>query len=99
MSAQKQVAIIVPMYRDTLSRFEEIALEQCQKVFAGYDRIIVKPQHLDVSALSEKYNFTETVSFADGYFADIKGYNRLMLATEFYAHFLDYDYILIYQLD
>jgi hypothetical protein len=99
MSGQKQVAIIVPMYRNSVTALEEIALQQCQKVFAGYDRIIVKPQGLDVSVLAKKYDFTETMSFADAYFAGIQGYNKLMLADAFYGQFLNYEYILIHQLD
>src|ERR1700748_2773175 len=99
MAGQKKVAIVVPLYRNTISSFEEIALQQCRKVFAGYDRIMVKPESLDVSELSSKYKFTKTVAFADEYFAGIAGYNRLMLSTEFYARFLDYEYVLIYQLD
>lgn len=99
MSEQKQVAIVVPTYRGSISKPEEIAMEQCQKIFAGYDRILVTPQSLDVAALSSKYSFDTTVAFADAYFASIQGYNRLMLSDEFYAAFLKYEYILIYQLD
>lgn len=99
MSQQKKVAIVVPTYRNSISNLEEIAMQQCQKVFAGYDRILVKPQSLDVAELSSKYNFSRSVNFADGYFASIQGYNKLMLADEFYAAFLNYEYILIYQLD
>lgn len=99
MSEQKQVAIVVPVYRNTISALEEVALQQCQKVFAGYDRILVKPQSLDVSELTTKYGFSKAVSFTDDYFAGIQGYNKLMLSDEFYGRFLNYEYILIYQLD
>jgi len=99
MMGQKQVAIVVPVYRNTVSALEEVALQQCQKVFGGYDRILVKPRSLDVTEMVARYGFTQSVSFTDDYFASIQGYNKLMLADEFYGRFLNYQYILIYQLD
>ena len=99
MTGQTQVAIVVPTYRSAISPLEAIAMEQCQKVFAGYDRILVTPRSLDVTNLYSKYDFNSSVTFADDYFASIQGYNRLMLSEDFYAAFLNYDYILIYQLD
>ncbi|HEX8348510.1 MAG TPA: DUF5672 family protein, partial [Hymenobacter sp.] len=38
-------------------------------------------------------------TFAAEFFANIDGYNRLMLSRQFYARFQSYDYLLLYQLD
>lgn len=92
----KKVAVIVPVYKEPTT-LEDISLQQCFKVLAKSHPIIcIKPNSLD---LNTSYPFHSFVSFDDTYFKDIAGYNKLMLAEEFYGKFLDYEYILIYQLD
>ena len=61
--------------------------------------VVIKPNHLDLSELATEFPKLSFISFADFYFKGISGYNRLMLAKEFYERFLDCTYILIYQLD
>lgn len=95
MSNKSKYAILVPIYKENLSRFEEIALNQCFKVFKNAHVIAVKPEKL---LLSEE-RFSKSVSFDDFYFDNVFGYNKLMLSAGFYTQFNEYDYILIYQLD
>ena len=99
MNEVHKVAIIIPFYRCTLSEYEIIALEQCEKVLHGYPKIAIKPQGLVLPETAKKFNFSDTVSFEDKYFESIKGYNSLMLSELFYSTFLNYEFILIYQLD
>lgn len=92
----KKVAVIVPIYREPTA-LEDISLQQCFKVLAKSHPIFcVKPNTLN---LNTPYPFNKFISFDDTYFKDIAGYNKLMLSEEFYEAFLDYEYILIYQLD
>lgn len=95
----KKVAVIIPFYRSTLSAYEIIALQQCELVLSAYPKIAIKPVNLTLSAESAIVSFTDIVSFDNHFFESITGYNHLMLSTEFYKTFLDYEYILIYQLD
>src|ERR1035438_315900 len=99
MNKMHKVAVIIPFYQDSLSEYEIIALEQCEKVLHAYPKIAIKPQSLVLPEATKKYNFSNEVSFEDKYFEGIKGYNSLMLSELFYSKFLDYEYILIYQLD
>lgn len=99
MSAIKPVAVIVPFYRNMLSAYEQIALQQCFKVLAAHPIIAIKPEKLDRSAVAGAGPFTEIMSFEDHYFDSIEGYNRLMLSAKFYGRFLNYEFLLIYQLD
>jgi hypothetical protein len=94
-----KVAVITPFYRDTILPHEEMALQQCEKVMSAYPRIAIKPQSLVLPAALEKYTFSDTVSFEEKYFDGVQGYNSLMLSEVFYSAFLEYDFILIYQLD
>jgi len=76
---------------------EKISLRQCLNILSEHDIIVVKPKSLELC--NYEVDFDKVVSFDDMYFKDIQGYNRLMLSASFYETFIDYAYILIYQLD
>ena len=99
MKDHKKVAVVIPIYQEKLSDFEKIALEQCDKVLSNYRKVIIKPHKLTLPPETSTLSLSEVLSFEDDYFSDIQGYNRLMLSKELYGQFLDYEYILIYQLD
>ncbi|WP_276089386.1 DUF5672 family protein [Pedobacter sp. JY14-1] len=92
----KTVAVVVPLYKSKLTATEEISLNQCFRILSDHDIIAVKPHHLD---LVNHADFTDVISFENSFFASISGYNKLMLSSEFYGKFLNYQYILIYQPD
>lgn len=97
---QHPVKIIIPIYKIDLSDYEIISLNQLVKVLKNYTKVIIKPASLDINVILGKYDHQfEVQDFADEYFADLAGYNRLMLTPEFYKRFIDTEYILIYQLD
>ncbi len=92
------VKIVIPIYKLDLDCNEQKALLQCEKVLNKFPKTIVCPASIS-SNVSEKYSKWEVVSFDDKYFDGINGYNSLMLSKEFYTSFIDFKYILIYQLD
>lgn len=92
-----KAAVVIPVYRTQLSKTEERSLQQCLKILKNHDIFFACPQDLDPNFLK---NFpVKTRKFAQHYFKDIDGYNRLMLESHFYESFLDYEYLLIHQLD
>jgi len=93
------IKIIVPVYKSSFSPAEEVSLNQCCKILKDYPLIFVKSESLDSAELLEKFPKFQVESFPNHYFEGIKGYNQLMLSTEFYERFLDAKYILIYQTD
>jgi len=92
----KTVAVVIPFYKPQLNQNEEKSVNQCFNILSNHDIIAVKPKHLE---LSYGFAFSEIISFDDHFFANISGYNQLMLSTVFYQKFLGYQYILIYQPD
>jgi hypothetical protein len=99
MDTIKKAAVIIPFYKDTLTAFDSVALRQCHKMLSAYPIIAIKPNSLVLPDEVTNYPFFKTVNFADDYFKDVQGYNRLLLDETFYRQFLDYEYILIHQLD
>jgi hypothetical protein len=92
--------VIIPIYKATLTPLEKIALSQCRKILSAYDLIIIKPEGLDTGLIDFDLSFiNKTISFPDHYFKNVFSYNNLMLETNFYKTFLNYEYMLIYQLD
>ena len=82
------VKVIIPIYKADLSNVERISLTQVCKVLQNYPLVVIKPQSLDLSVLADEFPLLSFVSFDDNYFRGISGYNRLMLAKEFYQTFI-----------
>lgn len=95
----EKVIVLIPIYRADLTATEAIALRRCCSVLGRYTIAVVKPESLNVDAMRAEYPQLTVSSFADDYFKSIYDYNRLLLSQEFYARYLDHEYILIHQLD
>lgn len=91
-------AIIVPVYKAELSWWERISLKQLMRVLGKYPIYFVMPENADIPYV-HIFPQGKVKTFPDEYFADIKGYNKLLLSPFFYDSFSTYEYIMIYQLD
>src|SRR5260221_2601752 len=99
---KKVVAILIPIYKEVVNNTELLSLTQCLKTLYHYPIIFFAPQSLNTefyeSFCEGKVSFS-IERFENIYFKNIDGYNQLMLSTSFYKRFLNYKFILIYQLD
>ena len=82
-----------------MSPSEQISFERALKVFPENDIIIVSPESLNLDNYLVVESKLKVETFDDYFFENIAGYNELMLSAGFYKRFLNYQYILIYQLD
>ncbi|GAB3508301.1 hypothetical protein GCM10027341_43900 [Spirosoma knui] len=98
-SAAPSVCVVIPVYKPEITEYEHISLTQCLRVLSSYPICLVAPHTLDTSYYRKISSTLQLKTFDDRYFADIQGYNRLMLSEEFYQAFAEVDYILIHQLD
>lgn len=92
----KKVAIVIPIYKQNLSKFEEISLLQAISVFNKYDKFFILPKTLQFSF---KVKNILNIIFEDKWFKSNQTYSGLLMNEEFYKAFTQYKYILIYQLD
>ncbi len=88
------VAIVVPRYRDALTKSEATSLRHLLYFLKDYDRIFVAPNSL----VFEADDF-QVKRFDDAFFTGTAAYSRLLRSRQFYECFANYEYILIYQLD
>jgi hypothetical protein len=95
-----KVGVIIPIYKEQLSKSEQISFLKCCSVLDKHPIILIAPHNLDVS-VHENFCGTKLniIRFDDHFFKNIDGYNKLLLAEAFYLCFKDYDYMLVYQLD
>ncbi len=95
-----QIAVVIPVYKQSLNALESISLHQVLKVLGQYKIIFVGPEDLNTKEYEELCvgNF-EYVSFKEKYFDNVGNYSYLLTTSQFYKPFLAYKYILIYQLD
>lgn len=94
---RKEVKVIIPCYRSYLTESERISLLQCKRILGRYPICIIKPAGLPLQM--DEIQGLEIEEFDDKWFQSVQTYNQLMLTEQFYECFLDYAYILIYQLD
>ena len=96
---KNKIAIVIPNHRGNLKWPEKISLQRCKDVFSNYDVILVHPEGMDLEEHRSYGIIKKFIGLEPKYFSSDKMYNRLMNIPYFYKNFLDYDYILIYQLD
>ncbi|MCI6086302.1 MAG: hypothetical protein MR711_08670 [Selenomonas sp.] len=92
----KEVVVVVPVYREERTLFEQVSLNQLHRVLGRYPIVLLAPERLRgfLQKTGERAEFFPNEDF-EGRLA----YSRLMLSERFYERFLDYEYLLIYQLD
>lgn len=103
MKSLSNAVIAIPVYKETLDKYEVLSLVQCTKVLHEYDFCLFGPDGLNISkyksilaGMSKDFKYE---AFDKSYFSSQRGYNRLMLTADFYKRFSSYEYMLIYQLD
>ena len=95
---KEKVAVVIPYYHSQLSEQEEISFRQCLKVLCAYPIILVVPEFMNEEEYPVKCGVKfEKVPFE--WMRSVSTYNRMMLDEMFYIRFMEYEYILIYQLD
>jgi hypothetical protein len=98
----EEVAVVIPVYKETPDRLELISLNQCLKILDNYPIIFFAPEALNTSFYESLFNDNSKFiikRFENKYFSDLKAYNRLMLSSKLYKRFKLYKYILIHQPD
>lgn len=95
-------AVVIPIYKTTLTPAERVSIYRTAEVLAGRALFLVGPERLHgyLYALAAEYGQRlRPLTFDDRYFASIGGYNRLMRSRDFYEAFTGFSHVLICQTD
>lgn len=98
----KKVCVVIPIYQDKLNVQEQISLEQCFRILGQYPIYFAIPEKLQANIAQTGFlrgANAEFKVFSDHFFSGLPGYNKLMKYPGFYKAFLDYEFMLVYQLD
>lgn len=101
MPSKKNV-VVIPIYQTSLSNDEVFSIRNATAVLANHSIYFVGPVALvqQLKKLTQHFDHPISVkTFPDQYFANIAGYNSLMLSSMFYEAFAEYHCILIAQTD
>lgn len=96
---KKLVKVVIPIYKNYFGDLEEKSFLQCINILKDYPIVLVQPEGLDNSYITDKFSNVLVETFSKDYFENISGYNELLLSPSFYERFSDSEFILIYQLD
>ena len=101
--------IVIPVYRLPLPEDELSSLTNTMLLLASYSIRLVCPHGLDpnldlslghlIEDSAQAGRDVEVTYFSTSFFESVSTYNNLMLSPSFYQKFIDWDYILIAQLD
>jgi len=91
--------IAIPVYKSEMTELEEFSLSRCLAVLGKHPVVFFGPSSLNYEAYLEKAPSASTCSFADACFTSVERYSELLLSRSFYERFLDFEYLLIHQLD
>lgn len=94
----KTSVVVTFVWRDMNDR-EQNAFCQGIKILGTHPFVVVHPQAYSVDYLKKKYNGITSLALPNEHFQSVDTYNRMLLSPWFYRHFLDYEYMLIYQTD
>jgi len=98
----KRVCIVIPIHKEVLNAFELISLAQCFSILGEHDIFFIVPKRLKSVITENKFVSSKKAQykiFEDHFFSSTIGYNKLMKNPRFYKLFLEYKFMLIYQLD
>lgn len=94
----KRCLVIIPVYKQ-LNGAEVFAITRNCSILNEFDIGIMIPEDFIVDDVIKLYPKFKIYRFPSKCFSSINDYNELVLHADFYNRFIDYEYILITQLD
>lgn len=98
MIDKKECIVLIPIYK-RLEFNDREALYRLLEMTSSIDKVFISPENFTMDDSFHGFEEVSVERFDDSFFADIIGYNRLMLDVNFYRRFRNYKYMLIHQLD
>jgi len=91
--------VVIPVYREELLSHEKISLRRINEVFRGIPKFLYFPENINVKSYTGQIDGVHLRHFDQAYFSSIDSYNLLLKSAAFYTPVIDFDYMLVYQLD
>ena len=95
----RDVAVLIPLYRDFLDHFETISLDVSIPKLERRKIFFIAPSSINQQFYKQRYRDIEFKFFPDNYFKSIGSYNELLMSPFFYECFSEFEHVLILQTD
>lgn len=89
----------IPVYKPTLTQLETFSLARCIAVLGHHRLTFIGPHKLDFGVYRAAAPDAAITTFDDRFFRSLAGYSEMLLTPAFYEAFVEFDHLLIYQLD
>jgi hypothetical protein len=93
------VAVVIILYRSEIEWHERISLLQVTKILGKHKFIAIYPRGSNPIGLGLLPIHTKRYELDPKWFVSREAYNKLLLTPDFYANFLEFKRILLFQLD
>jgi len=93
------LCIAVPIYKENLEYHELISFNRINSVLKNVPKFFIYPEGLKLDAYKSSSGNITFLPLDPKYFKSIDYYNILLKSPIFYKQFMDFKYLLIYQLD
>lgn len=98
----KDVAIVAIGYKSEMTDGEKLSFKRCLDVFQKRDIFVVGPLNVsrdEYVKINENQSEINFINLEEKWFKSVFTYGKMLMQKWFYELFLEYKYILIYQLD
>ena len=93
------VAVAIFTHKAVPDCLERISLLQCARILGRHPLYLVYPRGMAVDAYLELAPLLKLKPLPPSSFKNITAYNRMKMRPWFYQHFIEYEYLLTYELD
>jgi len=99
MSANRNLCVIIPVHKPSLTADEQVSLKACKKNLSQCDCFLVFPQGMDVAAYTGVFSGLVPMPVNPVWLSSVEQYNKMKLNAAFYQLFDQYTHLLTYELD
>jgi len=96
---KRPAIILIFAHKPHLEWYEDISLRQCLRVLHNHPMRLVCPEGLDVSAYQRLDPELKPDFIPARWLSSIRAYNRLKILPFLYRRYVDFEYLLTYELD
>ena len=95
----KKVCVVIPIHSANPTEIELRSFEQCFRVLNKYSVYVLTINNLDLTKYKDRIPSFECVIVPDKWLSSVYEYNKMKININFYKLFVDFEYLLTYELD
>jgi hypothetical protein len=95
----QKILIVTPIWKEDFEQAELMRMKITIKINLDCDHAFIGPDVMNFTNIYAQFPNSKVFTMPSNKFISVDAYSRMLMEPEFYKQFLDYEYILICQLD